>query len=155
MKVSEVEKKPTGTYVSVGFSDDTVDRLRELQEELDIPNPLDPEEFHTTIAYSRKPIEWDEIDCEGVEAKPLRLEKWKTHSEDKHCLVLLLDCPHLQDRFDKAMDLGATFDFPEYKPHITLSYDVGDDFDTDSADSSILDFAIQLAHEYSEPLELD
>lgn len=151
MKVSDLEKVPDGTYVAVRFSHDTVDRLKQLQDDLDIPNPLDPEEFHTTLVYSRKPIDWEEEDCEGVEAKPLRLEKWETRSKD-HCLVLLIDCPHLHKRFDKAMDLGATYDFPDYKPHITLSYSVGKDFDVDSP---TLDFAIELAHEYSEPLELN
>jgi hypothetical protein len=151
MKISEVEKKPTGTYAAVRFSEDTIDRLRDLQDDLSVPNPLDPDDFHTTIVHSKKPIDWEDKDCDDIEAKPLRLEKWKTRS-DSYCLVLLIDCPYLHERFEKSMDMGALYDFPDYKPHISLSYDVGKDFDIGSPE---LDFAIQLDHEYSEPLDLN
>ena len=44
-------------------------------------------------------------------------------SNGKKCLVAKLDCKGAHELFHHAIDLGATYDFPEYTPHITLSYD--------------------------------
>ena len=38
-------------------------------------------------------------------------------------MVAKLDCKGAHELFNHAIDLGATYDFPEYNPHITLSYD--------------------------------
>jgi len=69
--------------------------------------------------------------------------------------VLTYDCPELIDRHNALMkEHGATFDYDEFKPHVTLSYDVGREFDTkklpvaDIGDINVID-------EYSEELNLD
>jgi hypothetical protein len=48
------------------------------------------------------------------------------------------------------MEKGATYDFPDYKCHITLSYDIGD---LTVDDLHKPDFPIILDHEYKEDLD--
>lgn len=153
MRYSDLfEKQEPGTYVGVRFSQDTIDDLVDFQKAHDIPKPLASDKFHTTLVYSRKKIEWDaqdDIADEDVTAKGWHI--FETRSEPPtRCLVLLLDSEYLQDRFNHAQCLGATHDFPDYKPHITLSYDVGDDFDVDALPKP--DFEIVMSEEYAEPL---
>lgn len=153
MKLEELmERAPIGTYVGVRFTDETIEKLADYQHRHKIPNPLDQEEFHTTVVYSRKPINWRPETGLLDSATVKKIEAWNTR-DGLRCVVLLLDCDYLKERFDLAMDRGATYDFPDYKPHITLSYDVGDDFNPD--DLPVPDFEIELDHEYVEELNLE
>jgi patatin-like phospholipase/acyl hydrolase len=63
--------------------------------------------------------------------------------------VLELDSPYLHGRFAEAMALGATYDFDEYIPHITLSYNAGD-IDIEALNHNSMD--INLVEEYVESL---
>jgi hypothetical protein len=49
--------------------------------------------------------------------------------------------------------IGATHDFNTYQPHITLSYDVGEDFDVNLL--PIYNGPLEFDVEYIEPLQLD
>ena len=45
----------------------------------------------------------------------------------ENVLVMKLISQELQDRHNYLMETyGATYDFPEYKPHVTLSYNYSD-----------------------------
>jgi len=139
------DDKSAGTYVAVKYNWDTRKALQALQERISVPNPVEPSEFHTTVVYSRKSIAWDpELKLE-VEAKPKGFQCWDTHDKKK-CLVLLIDCPFLHERWQEAMDKGATYDFDDYRPHISLSYDIGEDFDAKSIE--VPDFPMVITHEY-------
>lgn len=143
------ERQTSGTYVGVRFSEDTVKALAELQEKCQVPNPLDKTEFHTTVVYSRTEIEWwPEHDLSDCKVTPKGWEVFKQR-DGKNCLVLLLDSDYLHSRFALAMDRGATYDFPDYQPHITLSYDIGD-FSVDNL--PVPDIEIEIDHEYDQPL---
>lgn len=146
------EEQAPGTYVGVRFSPETVAALTEFQKANDIPNPLSAENFHTTVIYSREPIAWEARDDLGDE--DCATKGWEVFvTKDKsRCLVLLLDSLYLQSRFDVGIERGATHDFPDYKPHITLSYDIGT-FDIKKLPEA--DFDIELSHEYVEDLDTD
>jgi hypothetical protein len=147
--LEQVEQE--GTYVGVNFSEETVLALEEYQHAIALPNPLPHSEFHTTLVYSQLSIPWDPQTDLDVEAKIIGTTTFDAR-DGKRCFVILLECPWLQERFDKAMALGATYDFPEYKPHITLSYDIGD-FDINSVVDP--DFPIKIIEEYKKPLKKD
>lgn len=120
----------TGIYVAAHYTDETADRLREFQDSLDIPNPSDPDDFHTTIVYSKRRIHWRcEHDCHWP-VTPKGWAVWKDRDGKKSTLVMLVESPYLRTRFKLAMDRGASYDFPDYNPHISFSYDVPHDFDT-------------------------
>lgn len=113
-----------GTYVACTYTKETIDALCELQRVYEVPNPVPPEDFHTTIEYSRVYVPFP---CEtGLRflANHGWLETWDV-SDGTRCLVLRFESDHLQERHEIGRCLGATYDFPTYKPHITLSYNVG------------------------------
>lgn len=108
-----------GTYVCVKFTDKTVARLQEIQRELKVPFPVPAEKLHSTVVYSRVQIAYVPVYNTHILATKAKLHKFGD------ALVLLFDSPYLQERHLYGELLGATYDFPEYLPHITLSYDVG------------------------------
>ncbi|UQS94226.1 hypothetical protein ABNavy71_157 [Acinetobacter phage AB-Navy71] len=147
MKFSEVGR---GTYAAVKFNDKTLDALCDMQERLRLFDPTPRDKLHSTICYSRVHIPYKPMQNLGIIAYASGYEVFETR-DGKRALVLLLDSPYLQSRFDYAMALGATYDFPEYKPHITLAYDIG------AMAVPELEFKIGIGatHEYVEDLDLD
>ena len=116
-----------GSYAAVEFDADTVKALEAYQYDNNIPNPLNADEFHSTVMFSRKYIP----DYEGLGEIP----EWKGTftkfdvfpSDDDRALVLKYECSELTDRFHEIMSTyGATYDWDKYQPHITLSYNIDD-----------------------------
>lgn len=169
MKIKEILEEASepinvkkGTYAGAHFSPATVDALSQYCKTHNIPNAIAPDKFHTTILYSRKY-------CPDYKAAgkydPMLVGKalgnfhvWKTspsdpNAEKTNCLILPFDCPDLAARHKELMDThGATYDYDEYKPHVTLSYNIGD-LDVDSLPPFEGD--IEIADEYQEDLDLD
>jgi hypothetical protein len=123
-----VGKKPR--FVAASVDDETKHAIECFINENGIPNPIPTEELHTTLLYSRKPT--DDPDLKSTcryEGKPVGFEVWDTKTENSKsgkALVMRVKCSDLDGRHAKLMkDLDASYDFPEYKTHITLSYDCG------------------------------
>lgn len=160
MKLEEITRQQhhkDGTYFGVRFTHDTKQNLSKYIKRNKIPNPIDPEEFHTTVVYSRKALpnvrSWGVV-TPMITGKPNKFEVWKSHDGDNHVLVLKYDCQALTDRHNFLVnEFGATHDFEEYIPHITLSYDVGEDFDVGKLKKFKHEIGIE--REYSQPLDLD
>lgn len=140
-----------GIYVAVKFKQETLDNIAEYQRRNNIPNPVPVEELHSTVVYSHTNIDW--FPAESINLKVNTdssvLETWETKS-GKTCLVWHYYSSYQHKRFEEAMAKGATYDFPEYKCHITLSYDAGD-YDAESLHKP--DFPILLDHEIVEELD--
>lgn len=81
------------------------------------------DEYHTTLVYSRAagPILY-ELTLNLVERKILETVKAtpKEFAVFGNCLVLLLESPSLQEVFEQYIAAGASYDFPDYQPHITV-----------------------------------
>lgn len=163
MKVNELLEKETvkGLYAAVKFSKDTIDRILKYCGDKDIPNILNPEDFHSTLCYSRKLVpDFKPVDELFEEGKPKKFEIWESppnafKEEKTFCLVLKYSSSYMENRFKEIMDMGATYDYDEYKPHLTISYDVGEGFDV----SKLVDIdaiaPLDIIGEYSEELDLD
>jgi len=160
MKIQEVEKNK-GTYAGVKFSDDTVNALIAYCRDNKIANALGAKDFHSTLLYSRKHLPDYEPQGELTEpytGTPKEFDVWPSppnafKEKETNCLILTYDCKELVNRFDFLMDEhDATFDYDEYTPHVTLSYDAGD-LDV----STLPEFTgqIVIASEYEEELDLD
>jgi len=153
-KVNESTDK-TGTYCGARFGKNSQERLAKFAEDIDVPNVIPMNKFHVTILYSRKFL--PNFRPEGYYKNPYSaqvesLEIWPSQG-GKNCLVLKLDCDGLIKRHKYLMkEHGATFDYPEYKPHVTLSYDIGD---MSIEDIEIPKFHLYLEREYKEDLDLD
>ena len=150
------EESVDGTYVGAHFSKDTIKQLKKALKELKIPNPLAEEKFHTTIMYSTNYFDFEakgKLDPPWI-GTPDKLEIFPTQS-GKNALVLRYKCDEQKDRFDYIMkNYNAKYTFPEYKIHLTLSYDCGD-FDIKDVDIKKYVDKIEIVEEYSEPLKLD
>jgi hypothetical protein len=160
MKLTEIAQ-PTeqpGTYAGVHFSDATKGALSEFAKKNKIPKALGKEHYHTTLLYSRKhlpnykPMGKYDSPMKGVAQE---FEVWPAEPDEngkvKNCLVLKYSCPELYQRHHKLMlQHGATYDYDEYKPHVTLSYDVGK-FDI----SKLPTFSgnLEIVEEYHEDLQ--
>lgn len=138
----------SGLYVAAKFSDLTLDAIENLQRELKVPNPVPRHKIHSTICYSRVNVPYTISSGSFEVARGGHLEVWN-HGESP-VLVLVLDSEYLKHRHRYARALGATHDFPDYTPHITLSYNVGP-----ITFKGEVQIPVVLDREYKEPLKLD
>ena len=155
--IYEQDKQKPGTYAGVRFSPSTVESLTQYATDNKIPNALDSKEYHTTLLYSRKHLPNYEPMGEystHMTGTPTGFEIWPSQPDDeghvKNCLVMTYSCPRLYQRHHKLMQQhGATYDFDEYKPHVTLSYDAGD---LDPSKLPAYEEEIEITKEYREEL---
>lgn len=88
------------------------------------------DEMHVTIVYSKSPVDWikmgqDYRDQDGkggftvAPGGPRVVEQLG----DKGAVVLLFASDDLKWRNMQMMDAGASSDYPEYQPHVTITYD--------------------------------
>ena len=165
MKLHELKEamQKKGTYAGVRFCDNTKNAIQAYMDENNIPNMLDKEKLHSTLLYSRKHCpDYQPAGPTNMVGTPNGFVVWNTQApagkegETSRCLVLKYDCPDLVKRHTSIRkEHGATHDYPDFTPHITLSYDIGDT-DVDALpDISKFLSQINIVHEYSEPLDLD
>ncbi len=110
----------------------------------DTPTACDPNP-HITVAFSQKEFDW-EIDRSLVVIQPDAFVGLGLLGPDK-AVVLFLDSPLLESRWQATKDAGATWDFDGYKPHVTLCY-LGADADVETfRDGPLPDFPIVLGPE--------
>lgn len=138
-----------GVYLAAYFDLVSSTELGEWCSKNNIPNQCCDSSFHVTIVYSRNPIDIEPCHTVDIPIYPenYHLECWDTKSGKT--LVLVLSSKYLSLRFDHAMSLGASYDYDEYKPHVTLSYDIGD-FDWTTLKKPQV--FLNIAGEYMEPL---
>lgn len=142
-----------GVYMCAKFCQASLEALRNVQNALEIDNPVSPEKLHTTIVYSRKTVDLFPGSELNEPAKLIGFEKWDTKYGST--LVGIIESDYLHSRFNDAMDMGATYDYDDYKPHVTLSYDSGIQ-DLESRLSSLtLPVDLRIVGEHVEALNLD
>jgi 2'-5' RNA ligase len=131
-KKDEDDTRTVGTYAGYHFNKADIESIRSWAKNNGIPNLVPSEKMHTTLLYSRKPCPdykpLGKLDKE-IPARIGDMENWPT-KDGKNALIVRLKCDTMVKRHNHLMkELDATYDYDEYKPHITLSYDVGKDFD--------------------------
>ncbi len=161
MKLEELtefkrEDMPDGIYVALRFDEETKQQVRDFINSNKIPNPIDVDKLHTTLLYSRKNV--PNLQARGkldpaLELEPKDFQIFPTQ-DNKNALVLKLHNDDIVKRHQEFLDMGGTSDYPEFKPHATISYDVGDDFDLSGLQPTSLK-PLKAVEEYAEPLELD
>lgn len=160
MNIVKESKQPDGTYAGLKFNSDTKEILKKYIEDNNIPNPLDVDKIHSTLLYSRnylpeyKPAgKFDKSWIGNPKHFSIFESNPKNGGDGSNCLVLEYKCSEQTTRFDELMEKhDATYDFDEYKPHITLSYDVGD---LDYKNLPMIEEELEIVEEYSEDLNLD
>lgn len=88
-------------------------------------------ELHVTIAFSRKPVDWMAVgddwssDADGLLRVKPGGPRLVEPLGDKGAVVLLFRNDSLEYRHERihSESVGAAWDFPEYQPHITITWD--------------------------------
>jgi len=120
----------SGTYVAVRVHPESEKLIRAFLDQHNIPVafPKEEQRRHATIMYSRDDF-YDDFVPEPQKvhfAVPKQFAFFPT-KEGHPCLVLLLNCQTLSDRHEQIKQMhGCTYSYPEFKPHISFTYDVGD-----------------------------
>lgn len=95
--------------------------------------------LHVTIAYSRAAVDWIKAESDWTSdddgsytvapGGPRVVERLG----DKGAVVLLFASSHLSYRHERIRQgTGASHDFAEYTPHVTITFDAPADFDVDA-----------------------
>lgn len=118
-----------------------------------VPDPTPSKDMHTTVVYSRTPVEFPvEKNIDVSVGRDVQFHVFNTR-DGKRALVLKIKSDYLTSRHELGNELGASYDFPDYIPHITLSYDVGEkQFSTKPFK---LEKDLKIKEEYYEELNLN
>jgi len=84
---------------------------------------LPASDLHVTIAFSRKPVDWMECGESWRPKEELASGGARQMDQFGDARVLLFASEELEWRHERIKQAGATWDHPEYQPHITISYD--------------------------------
>ena len=129
MSLKQYAAHKDGTYVSLEMSDETRGLLDNFVEmNLGLTERVDPSTYHITIIYSRTPVPTAENLLHmhtplPVEAMVTGYEVFPTKN-DGECLVMRVDCPYATRLNSDLTKQGATSDYPVYKSHMTIAYDM-------------------------------
>ena len=88
------------------------------------------DELHVTVTYSKRPVNWFGMGQFGSGTEELTVApggpRMVERLGDGSVIALLFQSPDLQWRHREMRDAGASWDYPSYLPHVTLSYEAGD-----------------------------
>lgn len=107
---------------------------------------MQEKDLHVTVAYSREPFDWSEIKPDqGQIMAALGGRSLKAFGPNGDATVLAFQSPDLQARWAMLRAAGASWDFPEYQPHVTFTYERGDvSLDTIQAYPGLLTFGPEI-----------
>jgi len=86
------------------------------------------DDLHVTIAFSRQPVDWMKVGETWNNDKAGKLTVAPGGARiveplgDKGAVVLLFSSSELSWRHEEIKRAGASFDFSEYQPHVTITY---------------------------------
>jgi 2'-5' RNA ligase len=128
----EYAKHKDGTYVSMDLDEQSRQLLDNFVEmNLGLIERVDPSTYHITVIYSRTPVPSAEASV-GLSttsfASVSGYEVFPTKNDGK-CLVMRLKFPFAESLNGKLTAEGATSDYAEYKPHLTIAYDMAQEVD--------------------------
>ncbi len=128
----EYAKHKDGTYVAFEMSQASKDLLDNfVQMNLGLTERVDKSTYHTTVIYSRTPVPSAERHkgfSENQSARVIGYEVFPTKNDGK-CLVMRIQCPFAEELNKQLTIEGATSDYPEYKPHVTIAYNMTQEVD--------------------------
>jgi 2'-5' RNA ligase len=122
-----------GTYVSMDLTDESKEMIDHFVEmNLGLTERVDKTTYHITVIYSRTPVPSAELHAGSgkveYEAFVTGYEVFPTKNDGK-CLVMRLDFPYAVLLNKQLTAEGATSDYDEYKPHMTIAYDIKQEVD--------------------------
>jgi hypothetical protein len=126
--------------------------LIEWAKSVGFKTTLPGDDMHVTLAFSKTPVDWDALTPESqnvaVEGGGRKIERLG----EQGAVVLRFDSPELTKRWKEICAAGAAWDWPEYKPHVTISYDA---VDLDIESVQIYDGPLDFGPEQFKEVDLD
>lgn len=89
--------------------------------------------LHVTLAYSKEPVDWNDP---GINERPTSSTGGARSVEplgDEGAIVLRFESPELSQRWKQFVDAGAHWQYDEFRPHVSITYD-GKDVDLSKVD---------------------
>jgi 2'-5' RNA ligase len=130
--LSQYARHKDGTYVSMDLDENSSQLLDNFVEmNLGLTERVDPSTYHITIIYSRTPVPDAELLQDlttETSASVVGYEIFPTKNDGK-CLVMRLKFEYAESLNKQLTTMGATSDYAEYKPHLTLAYDMAQEID--------------------------
>jgi hypothetical protein len=85
---------------------------------------LPEDDLHVTVAYSRAEVDWDDIpqSFQTIRIAGSKDRQMKALGETGDAKVLGFKSRALYKRWSDLREKGASWDFPDYQPHVTISY---------------------------------
>jgi len=116
---------------------------------------LPENELHVTCVYSNEPVDWSAI---PPDTKPLVVNaggdrRIQVFGKDNDVGVLTFSNQELHDRWQKWRDAGASWDFPTYEPHVSITYSIPKDLDVTKVE--LPSFPLIFGGEEYEPIKDD
>lgn len=148
------ERRKTGTYVSASYTRKSEDALWTwCRGPEGVDRPVHITDFHSTILYSRNELNNFPKPIYG-KVKPIGFHLFPSDKgEEYRSLVILLDAPNLCEYHNKLIQAGGTHDFPDYVPHISVTYYA--DKDIDLSWRKLPDFELEIYGIMMCPLDLN
>lgn len=117
-------EEANGIFVAAHFNQPSLVKLIQFCKQAGVPNILPLNKFHVTILASKVEIPWQPAQGINQPATPTGWDVWKLPSNGKNGLVLKLNCPYLNKRFQQGIRAGGTHYRPNFNAHVSVSYDV-------------------------------
>ncbi|KQT52205.1 MULTISPECIES: anti-CBASS protein Acb1 family protein [unclassified Aureimonas] len=83
---------------------------------------LEASDLHVTIAFSRQPVDWMAVGETWESEIKIAAGGPRLMEQFGEATVLLISSRSLKWRHEEIIAAGASWDHPEYQPHITISY---------------------------------
>ncbi|SCM71541.1 hypothetical protein KL86PLE_100256 [uncultured Pleomorphomonas sp.] len=122
---------PTPLYIRRDLQN--ADEVRAWAMAQGFATTLPASQMHVTIAYSKTPVDWQAMgsDVDELTADPVveavdttrHVERLGANGE---AVVLRFSDTDLETRWRQLVDLGASWDWDGYKPHVTISWNAPD-----------------------------
>lgn len=112
-------------YGRLVCDDETTKKLNEFAKSLGLNEVSD--EYHCTLLYSGDNVE--KLLKKKLKLKfPLKakIKAYHLFGDNKNCLVLGLENEKINQSWDQLMAAGANWDYPEFTPHLSLTYNYSD-----------------------------
>lgn len=77
--------------------------------------------LHTTICYSKNPVGEIAADDSKVTIPQDTSRHLSLFGKDNDTLVLEINSPEFESRWKQFINAGASWDWPDYKPHVTIT----------------------------------
>ncbi len=97
------------------------DDLQAWAKEQGFKTTLESEDMHVTIAYSKEKFDWSGIQPEKNKLIVRSGQRKIRRLGD--AIVLMFTSNRLRERWAELVDAGASWDFPQYISHVSLSFE--------------------------------